>query len=88
MSDETQSITKPKDDSAIAGVSIRGWIALGLVGTICVSHLCVAIGTVANSLRTGDFTLMGSLTTIGEPLYSMAIGALGFYFGQKTSKTS
>ena len=33
-----------------------------------------------------DFSKVGTFSTVGEPLYSMAVAALGFYFGQKTIK--
>lgn len=61
---ETQYITKNGDDSRPFGVSMRGWLALIIVLTVC----GMSAGGVA----------------VVEPLYSMALLALGFYFGQKT----
>jgi len=54
------------DESQIFGVSIRGWLALMIIGTVC--YMSVMIKTVI------------------EPLYSMSMLALGFYFGQATKK--
>jgi hypothetical protein len=44
MNEETQIIEKPKPDrenrnSAIMGVSLRGWIALMITATVCVMSL-------------------------------------------------
>jgi len=56
----------PTGESKLFGVSIRGWIAVVLIQTVCVmSVLKIAIV---------------------EPLYSMALLAIGFYFGQKDKK--
>jgi hypothetical protein len=76
-----------KDDSHIFGISIRGWIALTLVITVCASHLLVSISVIIVTIRKGDWSMLGTLTTIGEPLYSMSVAALGFYFGQLKSKS-
>ena len=84
---DTETVIMQRDGkpvgSHVFGVSVRGWLAWVLVATICFSHLTVAGATAYHSIRTGDFSLMGTLTTIGEPLYSMAIAALGFYFGNQ-----
>ena len=50
-------------ESKIMNVSLRGWLALLLVLTVCV--------------------MSGLSMAITEPLYSMALLALGYYFGQK-----
>jgi len=84
---ETELIQKPNGaDSTIAGVSIRAWLATALVVTICANHLAITIGTMIEAVSTRDFSRVGTFTTVGEPLYSMAVAALGFYFGQKASK--
>jgi len=64
MNDETHFISKAQDDSRPFGVSMRGWLALIIVLTVC---------------GMSAFSVM-----VVEPLYSMALLALGFYFGQKT----
>lgn len=65
MSEGTQFINKPGgDDSRIWGVSLRGWITLLLVTTVCIMAL--------------------STIEVKEPLYTMAVAAVSFYFGQKT----
>lgn len=78
--------TIPPVDSTLVGVSVRAWIAVVLVLTVCASHLSVAIGVLYDAAKTGDWSKVGTYTNIGEPLYSMSIVALGFYFGQKTNK--
>lgn len=66
------------------GISVRAWLAIILVATVCFTHLLVVVGTLWDAIVQKDLDRVGSLTTIGEPLYSMSVAALGFYFGQKT----
>ena len=73
-------------DSSLVGVSIRAWLAVILVVTVCSSHIAVVAGTMIDAVLNKDFAKVGTFTTVGEPLYSMAIAALGFYFGQKVNK--
>lgn len=73
-------------DSTFLGISVRAWIALALVLTVCTSHLSVAAAVLIDAVKTGDWSKVGTYTNIGEPLYSMSVAALGFYFGQKTNK--
>jgi len=67
------------------GVSIRAWLALLIVGTICAVSVLYAYAIVRLVL---DGTLAPEDLKIGEPLYSLGAVALGFYFGQKTVKGS
>lgn len=82
---ETSFISRPPpvDDSRIKGVSIRSWIALGFCLTVCTTHLVITLGTVIDAILTKDFSKVGTLTTIGEPLYSLSIAAVSFYFGTR-----
>lgn len=64
MNEGTSFIQKNGDDSRPFGISMRGWLALIIVVTVCGMS---AAGVV-----------------VIEPLYSMSMLALGFYFGQKT----
>jgi len=74
-------------DSMIFGVSIRAWLALILVWTIALTHILITAGVVVDAILTKDWSRVGTFANIGEPLYSLSIVALGFYFGQKTTKT-
>lgn len=85
---ETEFINKDANSSRVFGVSIRAWLAVILVITVCVSHLLIGGISAYHSIVKGDLSLVGTLTTIGEPLYSMSVAALGFYFGNQKSKTS
>lgn len=49
--------------STMFGVSIRAWLAVMLVSTVC------AMAVMSNP--------------VDEPLYSLSIMSVGFYFGQK-----
>lgn len=53
-----------KVESKVYGVSIRGWLAVILVSTVCI--------------------MSGLGIEVKEPLYSMVLLAIGFYYGQKT----
>lgn len=70
MTDETTMITK-EAESRMLGVSVRGWIALILTGTVCAMNLIPQVREAAQAVE------------IKEPLYSGWLLALGFYFGQK-----
>jgi hypothetical protein len=67
------------------GVSIRAWLALLIVGTICAVSTMYAYAIVRLVL---EGTLAPEDLKIGEPLYSLGGMALGFYFGQKMVKGS
>jgi len=85
MNDDTQII---HDDagkagtSQIFGISIRALLACSLVWTVCIIFLFYAA---ANIWFTYQNDVPLSLK-IEEPLYSMAVAALGFYFGQKVQQ--
>lgn len=73
MTDET-TITR-KDDlatlpiadtSTLFNVSIRGWLAVIAVLTVCAMSLLNI--------------------TVTEPLYTLSVGIVAFYFGQNTKK--
>jgi hypothetical protein len=86
---ETVIMTKTGEEklSSIFGVSIRGWIAILLTATVCGNQIFLTAACVWDAIANKDFSKVGTFTTIGEPLYSMGVAALGFYFGQKNSKT-
>ena len=77
----------PDTSSAIFGVSIRAWIVLGAVWGVVLSHLLVSVAVLFHAVRSGDFSLVGTLTTISEPYYSVVAVGIGFYLGSKTQKT-
>ena len=83
---ETTTDKPPANDSSVGGVSIRAWIAVILVLTICSTHLVVAVATMIDAVSKGDFGKVGTYTTVSEPLYSLVTLAVGFYFGQKVTK--
>lgn len=93
MSNETDTAILVKENgkveasqSTIFGVSVRAWLAVILVLTVCYNHAAVASATLYAAIASNNFSLVGSLTTIGEPLYSMSVAALGFYFGNQMKK--
>ena len=56
---------------------MRAWLATMVVGTVCIHTVTE---TVCNALR-------GEASMIEEPMYSMAVMALGFYFGSKSTQS-
>jgi len=87
MSD-TATFEKPGNgkDSTFFGVSIRAWLAFMLAGSIVFTHVAVTTGVIVDAVMSRDWSKVGTFANVGEPLYSMSIAALAFYFGQKTSK--
>ena len=92
VSEERSIITKETSgptqaDSCVGGVSVRAWLVVMLVVTVCLTHVAVTLSVAIDAVLQKDFSKLGTFSTIGEPLYSMAVVALGYYFGQKTPKT-
>lgn len=86
MPDEPLANTNhSKEDCSFYSISIRAWIALVLVLTVCANHLAITCAVLFEAVKKGDFAKVGTYTTISEPLYSLVVLAVGFYFGQKTS---
>lgn len=75
MSDPVPQLPEPSSDSRIAGVSVRAWLALMLIGTVC----AVTFGNFILSYFTGDLILR-----IEEPVNTLAVAAVSFYFGSKS----
>ena len=81
---ETETFSKIDDSSSnISGVSVRAWVTLGLVVGVVANQMLVTVATLVFAIMKQDFNLVGSLTTIGEPFYTLSSIAVGFYFGQK-----
>lgn len=83
MSDQPQDQQQDPKDSQIFGVSLRGWLAVMLVATVCIMHL-ISLGAILYAGLKGGALPDLSGQVVGEPLYSMGMTALGFYLGQKT----
>ena len=87
---DTVTISKetgaPREGSHLFGVSVRGWIAVLVVGTVCVNQVGVMLTACYFALVKQDLSLLGSQTSVTEPLYSLCTMAVGFYFGKTTSK--
>jgi len=89
MSDTTL-LSKPETngkDSTFFGVSVRAWLAIMTVGAIVAGYVIVTGGVVVDAILTKDWSRVGTFANVGEPLYSLSIASLSYYFGQKTSKT-
>ena len=87
----TASVTEtvndiPAKDSSLFGVSMRAWLAVMLVGTVCVNQATIVTFVMIEAAMSHDFAKVGTFTTVGEPLYSLSIAAAAFYLGQKVNK--
>ena len=56
-------MAEEKPESSLLGTSLRGWLALILVATVC--------------------GMSAAQVPITEPIYTLVVVAVGFYFGQK-----
>lgn len=63
----TSAPTNEKPNSSIFGVSIRGWLAVAVIVTVC------AMGLIDR--------------TVQEPLYTLSVAIVSFYYGQNIKKT-
>jgi hypothetical protein len=59
-------------------ISVRGWLAVGLIITVCMKSLA----EVVLAIMLKDVSML----KVTEPLYTMAGMALAYYFGQKSIK--
>lgn len=83
MDDETAIIEKPKpkppQESVLWGVSVRGWIVVMVMATICLRELAVVMVAIVNKSQ---------IEQIKEPFYGVVMGLIGFYFGQKNTSST
>lgn len=88
---DTQILTKGTNgngDSKVFGVSIRAWLALMAIGAVVMTHVTVSIGVVVDAIIHSDWSKVGTFANIGEPLYSISLTSLAFYFGHKQATAS
>ena len=75
--------TTASKDSSFYGISVRAWLAILLVCTVCYGYVAVATAVLVEAVISRDFAKVGTYVTISEPLYTLVIGAVAYYFGQK-----
>ena len=79
MTEETQQINKPTAphvESVIWGVSLRGWLAVVIIGTMCVIELSRVLGEIGAGTP---------VSPIGEPFRSVITAVITAYYLQKSS---
>lgn len=96
-SSNTEVITKtstsvasipPSMDSQLFGISVRAWIVLMCVGAAVFTQMMVTVAVLIDALFINkDWAKVGTYTNISEPLYGCIMITIGFFFGQKTTKT-
>jgi hypothetical protein len=70
----------PAAESSVMGVSIRAWIACALMGTVCFIYVVDALSSAWLNLHGADIK-----QTIQEPLYSLSLMAVTYYFSKEKS---
>ena len=80
MIEDTEHLQKPPEkkmmgESHIGGVSIRGWIVVMVMATLCVREISIVATAILAKTP---------IEQIKEPFYGVVMGLIGFYFGQKT----
>lgn len=75
-------------DSTFFGISVRAWLAVMTVGSIVAGYVMVTAGVVIDAILTKDWSRVGTFANVGEPLYTLSIAALSYYFGQKNAKST
>lgn len=81
--ENTERLSRKADEESIGHshfmrVSIRGWLAIILVGTVCLH----SVAAIALALMTKQPELL----KVTEPLYTMGGMALAYYFGQQNKQ--
>lgn len=74
----------PNGDSKIFGVSVRAWLAVLLAATVCTICLSDTIATIYVGIKTSAFPQV----EVKEPLYSMFVAGISFFFGAQKGKNS
>jgi hypothetical protein len=86
----TETTGNLNNESQIFGTSVRGWITIFLVATVCfistLPLLIVVIATLKGSLSAKEAIEITRDYVIKEPLYSVVIAVIGFYFGQMVKR--
>jgi hypothetical protein len=75
----------PAPESSVLGVSIRAWLAILLVSTICLNQFLLVLSASIEAFATHNFANVSELYTIKEPLYTLVIGTVSYYFGKTKS---
>ena len=80
MTDDTQQIQKSHapGESVIWGVSLRGWLALIIIGTMCLIELARVVG---------EISAAQPVSPIGEPFRSVITAVITAYYLQKSSNS-
>lgn len=87
MSDATEQQTPPVDngsppDSKLFGVSLRGWILVFVLASMCVIEMA-RFGVLCYLAATGSDAEALSAAAIREPMYSVILLCVGAYFGKQ-----
>lgn len=83
LNTELTTPSNANKDSSFYGISVRAWLAILLVCTVCFNHVAVVTAVLVEAVISKDFAKVGTYVTIAEPLYTLVIGAVAYYFGQK-----
>ena len=85
--DKTELFARP-GESRMFNVSVRGWLAILLIGSVCFAFLVQMLTAASVAIYTGDMSafnneLLKLQTAMAERL---ALVALGYYFGKEVNE--
>jgi len=82
VDDKTDFISKP--ESKVWSVSVRGWLALIIVGSACFAACSVILAAVSVAIYKGSFVGLGetAITTMFSGLKDLGLIAIGYYFAK------
>lgn len=86
LEDKTDIIHKPlAAESRVWSVSVRGWLAIAIIGTICASTLSVVLAAVSVAIYTGSMQVLAGdpVTTMFSGLKELGFVALAYYFAKE-----
>ena len=81
--DKTTMFTKG-GESRIWNVSVRGWLAIIIVGTVCIDAVATSMACISTLLWSNSAAALESkhLIDVNRSTHELALITLGYYFGK------
>lgn len=83
--DKTEFVKRKQLPSHIFNVSVRGWLAIMIIGTACLDGVASILGCVSVFIWSGSGAVFENkhLVDVNRTMHDLALMALGFYFGKE-----
>ncbi|SRR6266550_6874245 len=81
----SQFVRRTRLPSHIFNVSVRGWLAILIIGTACLDAIATILGCVSVLIWTGSVVVFENkhLLDVNRGIMELALVALGYYFGKE-----